>query len=364
MVKVANAIACFTLALVRNLRAEQPAPTCDADVESLLQHTKRAQQAWTWTEAAPGLSFEQLEECSVEPWDCAEGTDTSTAALQMINLNGATACSLSEIKRLDLATGSYTPVCQFTQGHCFNACGVNPADSKIYCAAWGPALNISRTDDTRAMVRVECPLPNQDGPGVGKVCVLGETGRTFSAGFGTDGNYLYLLNSNAYLVGNLNVTPGYTTQPGTDLRGTLLRQFQFNPADLVIIEADLDGQGKAEWAVGCAGDDVYIESLNTTEQYRIAMTGSRLPAASGLSGAQWSFDNRVYCAYNADTDGVFEIELDQIDIDSRTVPVREVSASETTGSNDGLNCINAQSPFPNSTIPPPTTTTTTTTTTT
>ncbi|CAJ1380239.1 unnamed protein product [Effrenium voratum] len=171
MVKVCSAIACFTLALVRNLRAEHPASNCDADAGSLLQ---RAKQERLFGGRRLSLA-ERLDDCSVLPWDCQEGTDTSLAALQMINLNGNDQCDHSEIKRLDLVTGTYTTVCKFTQGYCFNACGINPADSKIYCASWGPALNTLGRSDPRALVRVECPTPTADGPGVGKVCVLGET---------------------------------------------------------------------------------------------------------------------------------------------------------------------------------------------
>ena len=59
---------------------------------------------------APFLAFLPAGNCSVEPWDCEEGTDTSIAALQMINLFGNNNCSRSEIRRLDLATGLYSPV--------------------------------------------------------------------------------------------------------------------------------------------------------------------------------------------------------------------------------------------------------------
>lgn len=83
---------------------------------------------------------------------------------------------------------------------------------------------------------------------------------------------------------------------------------------------------------------------------------------SGSAGATWSFQNRIFCAYN-EGHGVYEPLLSTahnivFQGGRRTggITAEKRSDSAETFSNDGMNCINALAPFP----PFPSTTTSTT----
>ena len=57
----------------------------------------------------------------------------------------------------------------------------------------------------------------------------------------------------------------------------------------------------------------------------------------GAFGAAWSHDGRLFFAANSGL-GVYEVLVEEIDLDAGTAEVRRVAGSEATDWNDGMNC--------------------------
>ncbi|OLP76527.1 hypothetical protein AK812_SmicGene43527 [Symbiodinium microadriaticum] len=88
----------------------------------------------------------------------------------MINERNDGDCIRSSIRSLNLADGSYSTLCTFAN-ECFNACGIDPTDSMIYCEVEGGA--------DRYLTRLTCP----GNGGAGEICFLGTQLDSVSAGF-------------------------------------------------------------------------------------------------------------------------------------------------------------------------------------
>ncbi|CAE7685189.1 unnamed protein product [Symbiodinium sp. CCMP2592] len=298
--------------------------------------------------------------CTNVAWDCQTAGQDRENAMQVLNSrpDGA-ACQGSRLARLNVLNGNYETLCEFPSD-CFNACGINPLDSMIYCEL-----------DTipSYLVRLTCPTNGDPG----SFCFLGTQFNSVSGGFSprsippTSANFVFVAFADATVraQGGLENLPGYLTvddvTPFPDLTTfaiNITRQpILQTSADLTVRRATIDGRDDL-WLISCENDNVIIQNLERPEFfYSVTMQPTNAPSPQGEAGAQWDFDGFIYCAYN-NGDGVYEILVDDVDVQSLEVPVTLVSQSQELiqTTNDGLNCITVEPPF--------TTTSTTSTTTT
>ena len=126
-------------------------------------------------------------------------------------------------------------------------------------------------------------------------------------------------------------------------------------ADLNVLKLDLgqeNGPGEQVLFGGMLAQHcLYLQQvsgdLTNADPIELRVVGAN-PGRS-LSGAQWAFNGTVYCAYNDGTSGAIQIRLNETFFDTPrtgTIFAARVKGSAETASNDGLNCLNAASPFP------------------
>ena len=129
--------------------------------------------------------------CVNEEFDCP--SEVGFLPLQVINTGNRNNQNLvASIRSLDITTGQYSDVCE-VQGVDLNACGLAQSNF-IYCVARDS--NEGEINPGQ-LVRVTCPLPTQEGPGVGSVCYLGLVqGRPFSGTTDTRVDSMLTLNGN------------------------------------------------------------------------------------------------------------------------------------------------------------------------
>ena len=113
-----------------------------------------------------------------------------------------------------------------------------------------------------------------------------------------------------------------------------------NPTLADLMVTNLTALGPGQWLVSCTDDSrVYIQSFDDPNtNFFLTLLGTDVNTITGSSGAQWQWNNDLYCAYNPNGVGVWELGLNTIDIIAGTIEVKRVSNSEATNSNDGLNC--------------------------
>lgn len=140
-------------------------------------------------------------------------------------------------------------------------------------------------------------------------------------------------------------------------------------ADLVAINADLDGEGEKDYILSVTTSrKLAVVTDNGSEEWtRKFITIEGIPSdAQGGFGAGWNFGGRVFFANNAGK-GVYEINIGSIDLTTKpqkAVDAERVGGSQRTVKNDGMNCMNIGAPDPWEPEGWTTTTTTTATTTT
>jgi len=337
----------------------------------------------TTTSAAPSTStllLDAPEECGPPvKWPCGN-KKISSFPLQLINSDSKN-CSAGRaaIDRLDLNTGEYTPLC-YVPGHCFNGCGISPETNEIFCReklSGKTGNNLVRIDCPLNMTEVELGLPIT--PVEGSLCFFGKIPATYAANFDVNGSFWFKRNrgnegeifeiTNSSLVDLID--DGTTEAQNTQISSitSIVQRANLNRlADLNVLKLDLgqaNGPGEQAYLVGCWGKHVYLQQVsgNLTNAEPIELTMIGVDMAGRNSGAQWLFNGSVYCAYNDGKTGVIEVVLSETTLDgptNGTVRAGRVNSSAKTNSNDGLNCLNAATPFPE--CPPlPTTEATTTT---
>jgi len=329
--------------------------------------------------------------CERIEWPCGDSVACHWP-LQQINRGGncMQGTATAYITSLNLEDGSYKSLCKFT-GICLNACSISRPESAIYCRANGPN---SLFNGTQQFVRLACPLTDFEDVVEGSVCYFGDIAPTYAASFDeNDGTFYWKTNGgqinklNATAISDLveSTVPLVEGDPNWDqVRDATIDVVQDNAlnsvADFVIEQGDrlppearIAGGNPPEdrYLVACQNDDVYIAAvkpigkkgntpaLGGPTKYTMHITNNNPPA--GQSGAQWFFKGEIYCAYNKEGYGVYKVNVSEVDVEALEIPTSYIVPSETTSSNDGLNCLNVTSPFP---PPPPATTSTTSTSTT
>jgi len=270
-----------------------------------------------------------------------------------------------------------------------NACAISPMDSYAYCVASIPAadktfskLRLIRfgsqhADPTDAQYEYVAILPSH----------LGEKGKIpNAAAFAPNGDFHYLYPK--------SMTAGYYVMAGADRPDKLtgfglgeydnagvhvanptskINELSFldaanskkNTADLNVVEdKDYDNDGIFEkWGLAIFQDNdgsaspnrvLFVRDPTNTQAPFVAFdrkieaeAGSKaLPTTTPGFGAGWTYKNALYQSDNQGG-GVWQILLDTFipGDESRPVLARYVGESQATTTNDGMNCMNAESPY-------------------
>ncbi|CAE7271963.1 unnamed protein product, partial [Symbiodinium sp. CCMP2456] len=286
-----------------------------------------------------------IEACFNDPFNC---TDTGVSYRWPLTSDQQP----TEILRLNVGFNNYSIVCNFpdNDGLVLEACGINPVDSTIYCT--------EASGTFRNLVRVTCPTDGSPG----YICFLG-TYRNVNAGnFRDNGDYVSARSSgnDLYVFPDVASLPGFTPKNiSLDIRnmdnGDLNRRVFGD--DLVVVRADIgDGSGETEWTVTCSGTQVVLVGLTIAGNptYTLNMVGAA-PLTS-LAPSVWSYQGPtsqlVYCAYQQQNN-LNQREVIQVFPEGSNTTTFEIPAVQIMNLNervrradDGLNCLNATSPFP------------------
>jgi len=277
---------------------------------------------------------------TITPLDCTTEDSQYMAPIQV--MDGGKKVKAYEVKSLDVASGTYSPLYtvpysrttpEFTS---LNSCAVSPKTSIAYCT-----LNI--TDDFW-VVRIDAThvefvgrLPPQKGYNAGT--------------FHPSGKYYVYGRGNIYSIDNIDKLQGYSTPElaaASDPFAELEPNKMAAVADLVAINADLDGSGAKDYILALTNKN----QLNVVKDNGIAKWDSFRLTTKGLLGSEgfgagWYFGGRVFFSGN-DGAGVFEIDVASINLaDMEEVPevlIQRVGSSDATNKNDGMNCMNAKPP--------------------
>eukprot|EP00439_Symbiodinium_sp_Y106_P066178 s3446_g10.t1 len=270
----------------------------------------------TSSTATETTSTSSTETRTLSSFDCQ--SDGNIVPLQLINRPGDNCPDGSDIKQLDISSGTYTPFCAHFQTQCFNACGLNFNDNFIYCSLVG----------SQQLMRLDCSA--------GTACFLGSLGSgTFSANFDPEtGNYVMTNQDTITTVADVDKlqclgSPGpvfpntIRTVIAQPLNKNSVPPIQF--ADLMVLDMtqfgiagfpDAATAGKS-WVIGCVnganlgtppppfGNRVYIQNIDPafpSFHYILTMQANFMDITTnlgGLAGAQWQFQNSLYCALSA-----------------------------------------------------------------
>lgn len=342
------------------------------------------------------LNSKRLGSCRAEDqvrWPC--GTPVvSSFALQVVNNDTSSincaADNVATVRALNIDTGDYAMICELPAGICVNACGIDPTSNLAFCISRPGDWNLLRIDCDFTGKLAELQARSDAGtlssftPVAGDVCFYGLVANTFQGAFDVSGNFWFLRGTfRVYQITEttIDMLSGAnmpTLPPSPPIQGAVAGQeFLISPimsiggnvADIVAITSDFEGTSQ-EYLVGCYRAynqaRVWVQQVSgvtnpNNPPLPIELTISNV-SPSGSAGATWSFQNRIFCAYN-EGHGVYEPLLSTahnivFQGGRRTggITAEKRSDSAETFSNDGMNCINALAPFP----PFPSTTTSTT----
>ncbi|CAE7713047.1 unnamed protein product [Symbiodinium sp. CCMP2592] len=303
-----------------------------------------------------------LTACSTQAWNCSNSSNFSTLALQVINEREDGLCVQGTLQALDVETGTYTLICTFPDGECFNGCGVSPLDDQIYC------FTEERDQDLAYLTRLSCPTTDIGTGSAGDVCYIGLQRASVSANFDRSGQFVFIADAGGLFVQqDLETLPAYDRRPLPEDNVTFdyrpnatqvnaNQPNQIDGFDLTVRAIDLgNATGVQNFTISCNENYVSFQSLtNESAFYKLTMTNIN---PQGISGAQWEFDGRVFCSYN-DEGIVYEILLNTADLQANTIASGIQNPSQVVQSNDGLNCLTAQAPFIDRTTSTTVTTTT------
>lgn len=318
-------------------------------------------------------------------WPC-ETPGVNSLALQVVNSDrGSMSCAgdnIATIRALNIDTGDYANICELPQGICVNACGIDPTSNLAFCASRPGDENLLRIDCDFTGKLVELADKSAAGtlssftPVQGDVCFYGLLADTFQGAFDVAGNFWFLQSTarvfriTSATLGMLSGASTPTQPPTPPIPGAVPNQDEFlisanvgNVADIVAIESDFEGTTQ-EYLVGCFRDStpnapkVWVQQVSgvtdpNSPPLPIELTITSGGNPQGSAGATWSFQNRIFCAYNNAGQGVYEPLLSTAQIMGiqggrrvGSVAVAFRSPSDPTASNDGMNCITAVPPFP------------------
>jgi hypothetical protein len=300
---------------------------------------------------------------SVTPFDCA----TYPAPIQVLKKN---ADSFYQVSQLDIATGEYTQIYQIpltrngiTMNEELNSAGINPIDQMAYATTLidGEYYVLRHDKDKLEFVARLPPPAEYHSQNVGYN----------SATFSLSEKYYLLTKGKAQsiiVIENLHTLQGHSipsdvtltydknSLPGKELLpGEQLSDDTHWIADTACISENYDGLGQAEYCFmldktntmylvkvpnGLVASAVIWQLQATGDEG----SGLKVAKADGY-GAAWSYKDRVFFASNVGR-GVYEVDQKSIDLQAKTIKMKYVGKSSATTKNDGMNCLDVDSPWP------------------
>jgi len=273
-----------------------------------------------------------------------EGIDCETMSQPLQVMYGPNGFN---VKELNIVTGEYSlafTVPWSVGGYSdMNACSLHPADNVMYCVVFASAPYLVRVDATPRMEFV-ARLP---------------WGTYISGAFapGTGRLYISTLNSEFLIIDNVISMRSFSTKDDSmDMRSLVRIKAPdwVYTADCVAIDADLEGNGIEEYIFSLYGPRLQIAKYDNTSQAfsRTWWLKVKPRRWDNIYGAGWGFQGRIFFASNRGS-GVYEIPMgsfslkpeDEFDDPDYIMELDKVSDSEATGINDGMNCLQAKSPW-------------------
>jgi hypothetical protein len=248
-----------------------------------------------------------------------------------------------DVKALDIPTGKYNsvyhiPFSATTPANpaftALNGVAINPIDDKAY--------GILTFGDKKIawLVRFD------DASNIEFVAKV--KGFSVVGAFSSKGDYYYIRNG-------LNKIQQVATMEGFPSHTENVANFEDAPSitktkgvtvqDLVAYQGHLEGgleQFEYILALDKANKLLVVKDAGQMTQDWLLPT-SETGETIGF-GAGWNFKGRVYFSGNSGA-GVYEIPVATMDVYAGAVMLKKVGVSEETAKNDGMNCMNAETPF-------------------
>lgn len=275
---------------------------------------------------------------AIEPYDCTEGSDTASAAIQVLDPKNDDGEDYY-VARLGIADGEYTLMFKLPKDQIeyerVNSCGISPNDSMMYC--------LFDLSGRYWLARFDSSI---DGDNAGIEYVAESPTWAAAGGFTMAGDYYLSSKTKMLTMPQPDVLAGKSTPDDTLPKLTKIpgKATTDMGCDINAVEMDLDGTGEKDWIVSIHGGKVVAVSEDG-KNCAMTSSGDTLPTKS--FGAAWSYQGQLYYACN-DGNGVFQVKLsDGACSDSVADPqvnVVKVGVSEPTDKNDGMNCMKATPP--------------------
>jgi hypothetical protein len=299
-------------------------------VQGKAEALRRAQLATDHMQNATG------KVTNIEPFDC----DAYTNPAQILRTGGAE--TVFYLRTLDVFTGSYSDIYPIDYSRTsppfvdINSCAISPLTSLVYCAMMMPGKE-------HYVVRL-------DSKNIEYVARLPDTKRKYIAcAFGPTGNFHFSAGgkkrTGLVSASGIDKLQGFQDQHDPSL--TDWRHLEETPvtkvADWVAFKRDIPGAGKAEWLMGIEKGTGKVVLLNgETKKYK-KLKATGLPDDRAAYGAGWSYQGRLFFASNFG-EGVYELNINSIDLKKKQVYLEKVGDSAPTNYNDGLNCLKKAPP--------------------
>jgi len=291
---------------------------------------------------------------NIAPFDCS----ANSLPIQ-VKLNDAE--TAYDVLELNIETGAYSKIYDIPLTRTnpameleLNSAGISPADSKPYVTVAvkpGPgqkAYYLTRFDKNKLEFVGKLPLPTT----FHKKAIGYNT-----AAFSMSGDYYLVTKGNSQHMSaikglhNLDGHSSQSTVPDLTLNGFSLGATNWI-ADMAVVPGDFDKTGKIlDYAFMLDKLKLHLvkvtsETPSTWNIWKLAVTGDGWQGARADGfGAAWSYKNRVFFAANNGR-GVFEVDKDTIDLIGLSVTINYVGKSDPTINNDGMNCLELESPWP------------------
>jgi hypothetical protein len=210
-----------------------------------------------------------------------------------------------------------------------NACGINPIDDILYC--------IMEVAGTSYLVRIDESMVEY---------VAKMPSWSWTAAFSSVGTYYFTYEKKYYRVEKVAELIGYADQNDSgleDLSQMSAFAWLWSGADMVVVSADVEGTGAAEYIMTLANNGK-LRVTRANGQVKSWLLQSKPPLDSPRTyGAGWAYQDRVFFSQNK-AGGMYEVFTDTIDLIAGTVNIEKVGPSFESGGTDGANCINVEIP--------------------
>jgi len=248
------------------------------------------------------------------------------------------------VSELDIETGGYDLIYSIPVNATspdmsrLNAVAINPVDSTAYGVLQiGQESFLVRFDENG--VELIRSLP-----GVGSNSVI-------AGAFSPTGTYYFSGGNPSALhsVQDVNTMSGSIGKDDPSVFTANTQPFAMGNvvADIVVVRGDFDGSGMdADYAFGMSGGKLVVvktDDAGVSTKWNIGLTGQN---GANTFGAAWNFHGEIYFSSN-EGKGVFLVPTADLDLSSTTtLEVLDRGDSQATNANDGMNCMDSETPFP------------------